>query len=139
MMKDGDDVKVPDDAGEYAEGLAAILRRIPRHWGRSLRCDAGWYGIITRLDAELYALVGEYEINQVKEKFGGLRYYCEYPDGTSRHVAERCDALIRAAEAQSFETCEKCGASGKLRTSSYYLVTLCDDHERARYTGQAGE
>lgn len=70
-----DEIEVPEDAGEYADALAAILRRIPEHWGRWLSIDAGWYPIIARLDAQLATLDPDYELHQVKEKFGGLRYY----------------------------------------------------------------
>ncbi len=65
----------PDDAGEYAEALVAILRRIPDEWGRWISCGSGWYPLIAELDEQLRALLPNYVIHQVKEKFGGLRYY----------------------------------------------------------------
>lgn len=68
---------VPTDAGKHAEALAAILRRIPDGWGRWIGCDSGWYALIVELDEQLRALLPNYAIHQVKEKFGGLRYYWE--------------------------------------------------------------
>ena len=49
-----DEVDVPDDAGEYAEALAAILRRFASGCVRWIECGPGWYPLIARLDAELF-------------------------------------------------------------------------------------
>ena len=37
--------------------------------------DDPWYDLLVRCDAELEALCPGYNIVQIKEKFGGLRYY----------------------------------------------------------------
>lgn len=66
---------VPDDAGEYAAGLNRLLQRIPDGWGRWISCSRGWYPIIIELDEQLSALFPGYALHQVKEKFGGLRFY----------------------------------------------------------------
>lgn len=66
---------VPADAGEWAAGLEALLRRIPAGWGRTISCDAGWYPLLCRLDAAMAAVSPGYVVHQVKEKFGGLRFY----------------------------------------------------------------
>lgn len=64
-----------EDTNEYAEGLAAIKERIlPGYW-RSIDCDRGWYPLLVALDKELAAIDPDYQVLQVKEKFGGLRYY----------------------------------------------------------------
>ena len=70
---------LPGDVGEHSEGLAGILGRIPDGWGRWIGCGKGWYPIIVRLDAEISKLVPGYEIHQVKEKYGTLRFYCGSP------------------------------------------------------------
>lgn len=70
-------IHVPTDAGEHAEALAAMLRRIPDGWGRWVACDSGWYSLIVELDEQLRALLPNYVIHQIKEKYGGLRYYWE--------------------------------------------------------------
>lgn len=118
-----DEIEVPEDAGEYADALAAILKRIPEHWGRYLSVDPGWYPLLTRLDAQLAALDPEYEIHQVKEKFGGLRYYTH--TGAEGSVREQFSALIDAAEAEAARTCERCGARGTLHRRYYLVKTLC--------------
>ncbi|MGH2879027.1 MAG: hypothetical protein ACRDK4_05395 [Solirubrobacteraceae bacterium] len=68
---------VPADAGEHADALQAMLLRIPDGWGRWISCDRGWYPLLVELDEQLRALLPDYVIHQVKEKFGGLRYYWE--------------------------------------------------------------
>lgn len=70
-----DALHMPKDAGEHAEVLEDILRRIPSGWGRWIRCGAGWYPLLARLHGALRGLDPAYEVWQVKEKFGALRYY----------------------------------------------------------------
>ena len=70
-----DALHVPDDAGEFADGLRAMLIRIPDGWGRWISCERGWYPLLTELDRRLSALLPSYRILQVKEKFAGLRFY----------------------------------------------------------------
>ena len=82
-MSDVDDqqslnaLHVPEDAGEHADALRGMLVRIPDGWGRWIRCDRGWYPLLVELDEQLRALLPNYELDQVKEKYGGLRYYWE--------------------------------------------------------------
>lgn len=80
MSWDLDTVNVPEDAGEYADGLRKILERIPPNWGRWVSCSKGWYPLLIALDEELNAIFPDYQVHQVKEKFAGLRYYIGFPD-----------------------------------------------------------
>lgn len=82
---------------------------------------SGWTPIIDRLHRELIALEPEYELHQIKEKFGTLRFYGEYRED----VREVCKALVRSAEIESSRTCERCGAPGSLRTERRWHLTLC--------------
>jgi hypothetical protein len=71
---------IPSDAGEYAEGLSKILSRIPPRWGRWIQCDKGWYLLLCELDEKITAIFPDYEVHQVKEKYGTLRYYIGFPE-----------------------------------------------------------
>lgn len=66
----------------------------------------------------------EYELvpraSQVKEKFGGLRFY------TGRATKEQHE-IIWFAESMSNGICEECGARGKHRPSGW-IKTLCNKH-----------
>ena len=57
---------------------------------------------------------------QVKEKFGGLRFYVQA--ATDKHYH-----YISFAESMSYRTCEECGAPGKTYTDGWH-TTLCDIH-----------
>ena len=57
---------------------------------------------------------------QVKEKFGGLRFYVQA--ATDAHYK-----YITFAESMSYHTCESCGAPGKTYTDGWHR-TLCDIH-----------
>jgi len=65
----------------------------------------------------------QFEVLQVKEKFGGLRFYVN----CRRNEAIRQRIGIAAEE--SFRTCEVCGQPGRLREDRW-IKTLCDEHAR---------
>jgi hypothetical protein len=69
----------------------------------------GWWPIVWKLHAALLELDPDYRISQIKEKFGGLRYYADF-ENVSWQDAE---PLIAAAEKAASETCEVCGQPGR--------------------------
>ena len=85
---------------------------------------SGWAQLINRVFDKLASIKGTVKIVQVKEKFGGLRFYVDGGD-------EYTNGLIRVAEDASYETCEDCGVPGTLRKGGWW-ATLCDkcDEER---------
>jgi len=60
-------------------------------------------------------------VDQIKEKFGALRFYASTPTGTRYELR----GMIQMAEAMSACTCEDCGNKGKPRKDSW-VRTLCD-------------
>ena len=93
-----------------------------------IKCQAhvgpGWGDILKRLINDLFELGWDGHVAQVKEKFGGLRFYI---GSANEAIHERIDA----AQNESFETCEECGAPGALRKGGW-LKTLCDEHSKQR-------
>jgi len=87
---------------------------------------AGWRPLIADLEVKLRALVPDYKVSQVKEKFGGLRYYAN-PGNVDEETSNQFYALIRVAEAESEVTCECCGQPGRLlaRGGRGWYKTLC--------------
>lgn len=63
-------------------------------------------------------------IAQIKEKFGGLRFYYDGGD-------DEISGMVRMAESWAGHTCEECGNKGE-RRSGGWIRTLCDEHE-AKY------
>jgi hypothetical protein len=61
------------------------------------------------------------EIQQIKEKFGGLRFYYQGGD-------DEISGMVRMAEAWAYHSCETCGNKGE-RRSGGWIRTLCDFHE----------
>ena len=101
---------------------------------RHVECGKGWEKLYTPL-LQLCNLLN-IEVTQVKEKFGGMRFYVgEVPP----EQADMVDALISAIEAQSYKTCETCGIHNnrsregnatytpvKVTTSGSWRKTFCE-------------
>ncbi len=86
----------------------------------------GWHPLVRQLAADLDALVpGRWQVQQVKEKFGGLRFYAEVYRDHDRSL--QAFELIHKAEAASFTICEVCGQPGSRREGGW-IRTLCDVH-----------
>jgi hypothetical protein len=94
----------------------------------------GWYPILETLCANIQSHIdwrvkqgqdiAQVEVAQIKEKFGGLRFY--YSGGD-----DEISGMVRMAEAWADVACEECGAAGK-RRSGGWIRTLCDQHEAER-------
>jgi len=91
----------------------------------------GWWPIISVLCANIQQhidwanrndqVVPQVVVAQIKEKFGGLRFYY---DGGDDYVR----GLVQMAEDWANRTCETCGELGKQRGGGW-IRTLCDKHE----------
>ena len=94
-------------------------------WG--FECGDGWYDILDNLCGAIseYTYDGdEIYVDQIKEKFGRLRFYLSKEDDVIH-------GMVTLAEYMSGHTCETCGKRGKTRGGSW-MVTLCDEHYQAR-------
>lgn len=89
-------------------------------------CGDGWFDLIYRLceDLNQMELPEGFEVVQVKEKFGGLRFY---PDFGTEEIFNR----INLAEEESYRTCEVCGKPGKPNKGSW-IRTLCKEHRNEK-------
>jgi hypothetical protein len=101
--------------------------RSPMYWG--FECGDGWFNLIKKLCEDIQKYVDEQGIPQVvvaqvKEKFGGLRFYVDFADD---HIY----TLIDNAEILSTHTCDVCGEPGE-RRSGGWIRTLCDKHHAER-------
>lgn len=66
---------------------------------------------------------------QVKEKFGGLRFYVD-------RATEKQYNYINFTEMLSYRTCEECGAPGRTYTMGWHR-TLCEKHADEHYGEEA--
>jgi len=92
----------------------------------------GWFDILVDLCEELEPLVeaatysiSPFEVMQVKEKFGGLRFYTSWGN-------KEIWAAIDKAEKRSLETCEVCGKPGRPEGPGW-IKTLCPECREGRW------
>ena len=79
---------------------------------------------------DLVALGWDGTVYQVKEKFGGLRFYIE---AGSEEIHQR----ILQAERRSYLTCEECGRPG-LPNREGWIRTLCEECRTAWKASTSG-
>ena len=109
------------DALKYPEHMNRILQRIPEGWSKTIDCGPGWWQLISLCDKELSDIDNNYVILQIKEKFGGLRYYFETSDHKLR---EKMDSVVVRYEKACAITCEETGGHGYLMKRMGQMKTL---------------
>lgn len=89
----------------------------------------GWVPLVLKLNEDLAAILPDYTIGQVKEKFAELRFYIDsYGVGRDDPRYALARDLISEAEAQSMRTCQICGQPGVFQDDLRWHATLCDEH-----------
>jgi len=94
---------------------------IPR--GAGLECvGRGWAGLVGRC----YDVTDRHHVvvTQVKEKFGGLRFYV---GSAMPGVFDQIDEITK----ESYKICERCGEPGVPRKGGW-ILTLCDACDATR-------
>jgi hypothetical protein len=99
-------------------------------WG--FDCGDGWFNILNQLMGSIQhhldwknkngLVVEQVTLDQVKEKFGTLRFYYSGGDDV-------IDGMVRLAESMTCVTCEVCGSPGT-QNSSGWITTLCETHRQ---------
>lgn len=116
-------------------------------WG--ITCGNGWYNLINTLCAQIEhrllcynnqaarrakknkkapPVLLTFEATQVKEKFGGLRFYHGDADDVVR-------GLVTMAESMSYHICDICGNEGSPRhvNDNNWLATRCGKHKSTHW------
>ena len=113
-------------------------------WG--FECGDGWFDLLDQLMGNIqhytdwnnenfakgykqYKQVPQVTLDQVKEKFGSLRFY--YTGGDD-HIS----GMVTMAESMSSVICESCGNPGK-QTRGGWIKTICKSCETAREVERA--
>lgn len=136
----------------YEKHARLFKRKVP------FECRDGWYHILDKMMSKMngYILsrektiewskrqvangrptapvpepVPEVSIDQIKEKFGTLRFYYQGGD-------EVISGIVMMGESMSEVTCEECGNVGQVRSGSW-IRTLCDQHHVKRSLGASDE
>lgn len=113
---------------EHGDGWYEIINQlcanIQHHidWShKSNAWDIKWNAEHPDEQREVRPIVPQVVVDQVKEKFGTLRFY--YTGGD-----DVIDGMVRMAEAMTGVTCEQCGAPAVTRSGGW-VRTLCETHE----------
>ena len=112
--------------------LQEILDRINDNYHKSIDCESGWYPLIINCHKELLALDPNYEVFQIKQKFGGLRYYFGTNDDAKRADMHN---VTRKYENLAYTICEETGKEGAvlMKSTLGYMKTLHPDHAPERF------
>tara|TARA_Y100000310_G_scaffold203351_1_gene203569 strand:+ start:3334 stop:3774 length:441 start_codon:yes stop_codon:yes gene_type:complete len=91
-------------------------------------CGDGWYWLLDMLCGCIQSYIDnnsevhQVEASQVKQKFGGLRFYTEGGD-------ENTCGTIELAEHMSYHICERCGSTECIppqKTTKGWISTICN-------------
>ena len=88
-----------------------------------IECGDGWYSLLDNLLSKIQELniPEEFYVEQIKEKFGTLRFYVSYTD-------DNINTLIREAEFESEKICAICGKEGSIKKDGFgWIVCRCDE------------
>jgi hypothetical protein len=88
----------------------------------------GWHGLVERLHDNLIKVAPNYVIDQVKEKFGTLRFYIQAP----YHDDDLRCIIVNHYEMLSQRTCMKCGGRRHVennRKAGPRCFECRDDHD----------
>ena len=121
--------EVRDDMRPLEQRLAP---RFTEGWSPWLP-NEGWDGLLNLLVDEIEKIDPDFTLHQVKEKFGGLRFYAGFSANLSKEQYDKLGELVMQAEAKSYKICEWCGQAGELRDDIGWILTLCDeDYEKRK-------
>lgn len=89
-----------------------------------IECGSGWHKLLEPVFEYIEQYNKEHEekieVLQVKEKFGGLRFY------TNFHT-EELRKLIEEAEDKAYKTCELCGSTENTGRTGGWITTCCKE------------
>ena len=134
----------PIEVNEEFDPIDKLIQEFPAVFqnmdsGAISSVPSGWYNILYNLCEELTPILNEerskitedqeqplFYVHQIKEKFGGLRFYFMMnTENTELH--ENIQKLIDIAEDKSYDTCQITGKVGKLCKKGRYYMTLSEE------------
>ena len=130
-----------DEFEKYDAFAKHMKERFPKMFAQpygGFCCGEGWWPIIESLCSNIQhyinwknkeaEVVPQVVVAQIKEKFGGLRFYY---DGGDEHIS----GMVIMAESWADKSCETCGSPGTSGGKGW-IKTLCPTHRAeadARY------
>lgn len=134
----------PNEIKEHPDVLDVLIEKYPSVFknmdaGSVDFLPPGWYGLMDKLCEDLSVLLDEeraktpekpdhplFSVMQIKEKFGGLRFY--YMMNTeNEELHKKVTKLIDITEDTSYSVCEITGNPGILCKSGWHFHTYCEE------------
>jgi hypothetical protein len=106
--------------------VAKLVDKFVPNSYKSVDVDEGWYQIVVDCDNLLTEIDPDYQIAQIKQKFGGLRYYFQPSDVNNSELYVKMNAVVLAYEKIASITCEATGKPGVLMKSKGGWVKTLD-------------
>ena len=129
------DKKLVETYPEIFRDRYSDIRSTAMCWG--FECGDGWYDLVDSLCRKLTFLskVSGLQIvaDQVKEKFGTLRFYF-HTEGETKEEGwfDIVNDVVDVSEHRSRYTCEVCGEYGECEATRGWYSTLCEVHRKER-------
>ena len=111
---------------KYPPEIQAIIQKIDSRFPPHVWCDSGWFPLVISCHKALLEIDPDYKIQQIKEKFGLLRYYftTDNPDLYPKML----DVVMEHGRISS-TTCEITGKEGAvMHVRDHWLKTIHPDH-----------
>ena len=146
MEQDGVKALMSDNIKKLAEKYPLVFANMSETSYSDL--PDGWVNLVDELCSKLTPLLVEsyanYPLNkdesmigitvdQIKEKFGGLRFYCSFLTEDADLWGKATD-IINEYENRSYSVCQVTGKTGTQCSVGRQVITLCED-ERIRMKG----
>ena len=106
--------------------IEALKNKFLPNYYKSVDVDEGWYQIVVDCNNLLTEIDPDYQIAQIKQKFGGLRYYFQPSDVNNGELYVKMNAVVLAYEKIASITCEATGKPGVLMKSKGGWVKTLD-------------
>lgn len=96
-----------------------------------IECGDGWYMLLEQLMRSIESHLDPenswprkeripLQITQIKEKWGGLRFYYDGGD-------DIVTGMVRLSENLSYHICERCGSTKNVTQTKGWIKSLCED------------
>lgn len=99
----------------YPDFMQPVLSRFVDEAPKVIDCGEGWWRLIAACDIQLAKIDPEYTIFQIKEKFGGLRFYFS-PSNPDNYAS--MNKVVGEFERICWMTCEVTGRHGYLMSNA---------------------
>ena len=89
----------------------------------NIECAKGWNDILENMFKEFIKENIKLRISQIKEKYGSLRVYIEFPGSMEDY--SKTEKIIHKAEEESRKTCELCGKKATVKNVKGWYSCIC--------------